>query len=65
MSNAAFLSASRPSQSGGPLHLALQAYRYLLARFERARVTEHLSSLDDRLLADMGFARADLAKLFR
>jgi uncharacterized protein YjiS (DUF1127 family) len=65
MSTAATLTTTLPGQSGGPFHLLLTAYRHVQARIERTRVTEHLHGLDDRLLADMGLARADLAKLFR
>jgi uncharacterized protein YjiS (DUF1127 family) len=65
MSTASTLSATLPGQSGGPIHLLHTAYRYVTQRFERARVTEHLAGLDDRLLADMGLARRDIAKLFR
>jgi len=65
MSTASTLSVSLPNQSSGPLHLVYTAYQHLAQRLERARVTEHLAGLDDRLLADMGLARRDIAKLFR
>ena len=65
MSTAATLSTTLPGQSGGPIHLLLAAYRHVLARVERARVVEHLSGLDDRLLADMGLGRSDLGTLYR
>ena len=65
MSTAATLTTTLPGQSGGPVHLALAAYRFVRTHLERTRVTEHLNGLDDRLLADMGLARRDIAKLFR
>ena len=65
MSNVATLSTPLPGQSGGPIHLLTTAVAYVRARIERTRVTDHLASLDDRLLADMGLARGDLTKLFR
>jgi uncharacterized protein YjiS (DUF1127 family) len=65
MSTAATLTATLPGQSGGPIHLLLSALRGVQARIERTRATEHLNGLDDRLLADMGLARRDIAKLFR
>jgi uncharacterized protein YjiS (DUF1127 family) len=65
MSNVATLSTSLPGQSGGPIHLLTTVVAYVRTRIERTRVTEHLSGLDNRLLADMGLARDDLAKLFR
>jgi uncharacterized protein YjiS (DUF1127 family) len=65
MSTASALSVSLPANSGGPIHLLYTAYRHVLARLESARTTAHLAGLDDRLLADMGLARRDIAKLFR
>jgi len=65
MNNVATLSTPLASQSGGPIHLLTTAVAYVRTRIERARVTEHLTGLDDRLLADMGLARGDLTKLFR
>lgn len=65
MSTVSSLSVSLPRQSGGPAHLLRTAYQYVAERLERVRVTEHLTNLDDRLLADMGLARRDIAKLFR
>ncbi|HEV2676677.1 MAG TPA: DUF1127 domain-containing protein [Aliidongia sp.] len=65
MSNVATLTISGSSQSGGPIHLLLTAYRHLALRIERARVSGHLADLDDRLLADIGLARRDIAKLLR
>ena len=64
-SNVATLSAPLSGQSGGPLHLLTTAVAYVAARIERARVSDHLAGLDDRLLADMGLARGDLTTLFR
>jgi uncharacterized protein YjiS (DUF1127 family) len=65
MTTATALSVTLPAQSGGPIHLLYTAYRSVMARIESARATEHLAGLDDRLLADMGLARRDIAKLFR
>ena len=65
MSTAATLSVALPGPTGGPINLLHTAYAYVAARLERARMTEHLAGLDDRLLADMGLARDDLATLFR
>jgi uncharacterized protein YjiS (DUF1127 family) len=65
MSTASALSVTFPAQSGGPIHLLHTAYVAVKARLERARMTEHLAGLDDRLLADMGLARRDIGKLFR
>lgn len=65
MSTVSALSMSLPAHSGGPLHLLHQAYVAVKARAERTRMTEHLVGLDDRLLADMGLARRDIAKLLR
>ena len=65
MSNAATLTNPLPCLSGGPVHLLLSAFRGVQARIERTRATEHLNGLDDRLLADRGLARRDIAKLFR
>ena len=65
MTTASSLSVSLPRQSGGPIHLLHTAYQYVAERLERVRVTEHLTNLDDRLLADMGLARRDISKLFR
>jgi len=65
MSTASALSATLPAQSGGPIHLLRSAYFAVKASLARARMTEHLAGLDDRLLADMGLARRDIGKLFR
>lgn len=65
MSTASALSVTLPGSSGGAIHLLHSAYVAIKARIERARVTEHLVGLDDRLLADMGLARRDIGKLFR
>ncbi len=65
MSTASALTATLPAQSGGPLNLLRTAYIAAKARIERTRMAEHLIGLDDRLLADMGLARRDIAKLLR
>jgi hypothetical protein len=65
MSALSSLSSTVPSQSGGPVHLLIRLYAFVVERIERAHATAHLTGLDDRLLADMGIARDELATLFR
>ena len=65
MSTASAFSVTLPAQSGGPIHLLHTAYVAVKAHIQRARMTEHLAGLDDRLLADIGLARRDIGKLFR
>jgi len=65
MSATTTLTVTLPGQSGGLYHLMQRAYVALKTRAENVRDSEHLAGLDDRLLADMGLARRDIAKLFR
>jgi uncharacterized protein YjiS (DUF1127 family) len=65
MSNTATMSVSLSGPTGGLTGTVRSLLAYVAQRLDRQRVTEHLSSLDDRLLADMGLARGDIGALFR
>jgi len=65
MSATTTLTVTLPGQTGGLFHLLHRAYVAVKTRAEAVRVTQHLAGLDDRLLADMGLARRDIAKLYR
>ena len=65
MSTTSAMSVALSGEASGQTGPVRSLLAYVAERLERQRVTEHLSSLDDRLLADMGLARSDIGTLFR